>query len=94
MNPEKAKLEGDVITAYTNLKGWWKDRARLFSVPSARTRGNGHKLEYGRIHLNIRKLFCTVWVMEHKHGLPRETVESPSLEIFKRLLDMVLSNII
>jgi len=53
---------------------------------------NGHKLEHMRLHLNIRKCFLTVKVTEHWHGLPREVVESPSLDIFKSCLDMVLDN--
>ena len=42
------------------MKGGCKgDRAKVFSVvPSARTRGNGHKLEHKRLHLNISKHFC------------------------------------
>ncbi|KFQ88236.1 hypothetical protein N337_01037, partial [Phoenicopterus ruber ruber] len=53
---------------------------------------NGHKLKHRRFHLNIRKHFFTVRVTEHWHRLPREAVESPSLEIFKSHLEMVLGN--
>ncbi|KFW95368.1 hypothetical protein N336_04559, partial [Phalacrocorax carbo] len=48
------------------------------------------QLKHRRFSLNIRKHFFTVRVTEHCHRLPREVVESPSLEIFKRNLDMVL----
>ncbi|KFQ85061.1 hypothetical protein N337_12980, partial [Phoenicopterus ruber ruber] len=53
---------------------------------------NGHKLKHRRCRLNIRNRFLTVRVTEHWHRLPREVAESPSLEIFKSCLDMVLGN--
>ena len=64
----------------------------MSAVPSARTRGNGHKLKDRRVPLNIRKHFFTVRVTDHWHRLPREVVESPSLGILKSCLDMALGN--
>lgn len=81
---------------YKYLMGGSKQEGTsVFSVvPDGRTRSNGHKLKYRKVHLNIRKNVYFDSGQTLAQVAHRELVESPSLQILRTQLDIVLSNLL
>ncbi|KAK4831031.1 hypothetical protein QYF61_014919 [Mycteria americana] len=82
-NLEKRRSGGDLITVFQYLEGSYKEDGSSVFIRShmEKARGNGYELYWERFHLD--KGFFYSQNNNHWNNLPRDMVESPSLEFFK-----------
>jgi len=93
---EKRRLWGDLIAAFQDLKGAYKQEGRqLFERgDKSRTRGNGLKLKEGRLRLDVREKLFTMRVVRCWNSCPeRLWMPRPSLEVFKARLDGAMGSL-
>ena len=88
------KLRGYLMNACKCLKSESQvDETGLFLVVcSDRTRNSRHKVEHRKFYMYTKKNLFILRVTEHWNRLPREAVESPSMETFRTRLDTFLCN--
>ncbi|RMC21384.1 hypothetical protein DUI87_02247 [Hirundo rustica rustica] len=89
----KRRLRGGLITLYNFLKGGYSQvGVGLFhQAPTDRMRGHSLKLHQEKFRLDIRKMLFMERVIKYWNDLPGEVVESPSMDMFKKRLDVALS---
>ena len=93
---EKRRLQGDLIAAFQDLKGAYKQEgSQLFTRgDNSRTRGNGLKLKEDRLRLDVRGKLLTERVVRCWNSCPeRLWMPHPSLEVFKARLDGALGSL-
>ncbi|KAM3675667.1 triadin isoform 20-T20 [Ammospiza maritima maritima] len=87
---EKRRLRGYLITVFQYLQGACKRAKEGLVTTACSDRENGFKLKEVGFSLDIREKVFTVRVVRLWNRLPREVVDSPSLEVFKARLGRTL----
>ncbi|XP_041325762.1 triadin isoform X3 [Pyrgilauda ruficollis] len=87
---EKRRLRRYLITVFQYLQGACKRAKEGHFTTACSDRENGFKLKEVGFSLDIREKVFTVRVVRLWNRLPREVVDSPSLEVFKARLGRTL----
>lgn len=91
---EKRRLRGDFITVLQYLKSDYKDGDIVLQSHMNNMRANGFRLLLRKFQLDTRGKFFTLRTVSHWNNLPREVVDTPTLDSFKIWLDRVLRHLV
>ncbi|RMC14989.1 hypothetical protein DUI87_07168 [Hirundo rustica rustica] len=91
---EKGRFRDDLFTLYNFLKGGCRQLGVALFLQAVTDRTRGHRLHQGKYRLDSRKRFFTERVINYWNSLPSEVVESPSLDVFRKRLDVALDAMI
>ena len=86
------RLRGDLIEAYKITNGFYNVNAEDYLTlnKDTRTRGHCYKLAKQACHLDIRKNYFSLRIVETWNSLPECTVTAPSINSFKNKVDRLL----
>jgi len=88
---ETRRLRGDLIEVFKVFKGFDDVKPTdLFTMSSTGLRGHELKLYKPQAHLDIRKNFFTVRVIDEWNRLPESLLHCGTLSTFKKRLDCYL----
>jgi len=87
------RLRGDLIKVFKIFKGFGNIKYTQF-VTMSDTGLRGHKLKIHKpqVHLDIRKYFFSIRVIEEWNSLPVELINCNTLESFKKSFDCYFRN--
>ena len=90
---ETRRLRGDLIEVFKMFKGF--DNIKLndfFKLSSTTLRGHSLKIYKPQVHLDIRKFFFTVKIIDIWNSLPIYLINCETIATFKKHLDCLLKN--
>ena len=92
---EKRRLRGDPVGPYNFLKrACGEVEVSLLSLTSIRMKGNGPQVAPEEVQVECQEKFILQRVVRCWNGLPRDVVESLSLEMFKKCVNTVLKDMV
>ena len=83
------RFRGDMVETYKILNNIYdKDVVPLLALNNnVKTRGNSFKLSVNRAHLNFKKFYFTIRIVNKWNSLLDTVITAPNINIFKNKLD-------